>query len=500
MLSLCSLYASPALIKKAITDIPEADWKRYVFFNKNLKKKLDITQWETLKAQLNTLDSILEKDRQKRAFVDIIWRFNSDSRETFFKPESVKAIRDVLVATSTLNKLASKLPPDTLKAIFSACINFNAATHDKAELLTLFDALLWAQQPLYGHEPLPDHFLSKIDAINEHSVLIKKTPETPSNEMLLQYFITAFMDELSQMDYSFDGNVLKIEECGGQTIYIFPKPVLTIRNDGIRIDNWSQQQLMEFFHITEFPEQFYRSKQWIENANTGPLYLQRRMARIEQRKQAGGDTDGNASFKSLGLFVLNCLLKDNKPINRVAWQSFDYEKERLKQPMLKKLSAIIDNSNDPNIPQTLKTYLANWQRSEPADARPATPSTTSADAEMTEDAPPVLSQPREICQKDLDNLWPAISRTPVFGFGEPQLSLLADYQSLMSLRQLMKVIQKSRKVKGPSRDRWIQFFREKIKEVLRQDPLLFELDDEVYEFSNELDEELKSRAISEDDK
>ena len=326
-LSTCSSRISLPLAMKVINGFSPQERKQYLFFNRNLETPPDKAQWNNIHLQLESLSSLLKTPYAQRLYLEAVWGLAPSDRETFLDETRAAAVIKVLPSLNALKNLANKHSRQWLKELLEACLQYGQGAPSRENIKRLFTALLEAQLPLVGHGNIPDHFLSGHMALGDSAILIPVTSPVQTPEELALHFMAAVMRVLSDMFYNYEANTLKIEQYGGE-IHTFPAPELKIHDDGLEINNWTDEVFNDFLAVTEFPEHYYFSEEaWQQHCTPEvPGYLQRRTAAFRQRERAAPDAH---TFQPLSIPTLIGLLKSNIHINAAAWKSFDHQKDRL---------------------------------------------------------------------------------------------------------------------------------------------------------------------------
>ena len=255
-------------------------------------------------------------------------------------------------------------------------------------------------------------------------------------------------------------------------------PHLEISDNGIEISNWTENQLRLFFKITEFPEQYYMTKnQWIEFCNPRqPLYIQRRFERIYARRNCP-EPEPEKTFKPLPRSILVNLIDKGMKIPGGAWQSIDYHKDKLPPSLDCKLLERVRDPGEPcpdTIRHSLEEYLTRAGPEETDECR------------QLPDVPETPERPADVARESFNTLWARLLHIKVFD--SEILALLEDYKDDMDLEHVTTIINNMTiHTDDEARQKWRQFAQQKIALIKKQNPLLLGLKDELYELLESLE-------------
>ena len=305
-------------------------------------------------------------------------------------------------------------------------------------------------------------------ALEDSAIFIPVTAPIQTPEELALHFIASVMRVLSDTFYDYEANRLKVEQYGGEW-HTFPVPELEIHDDGIKISNWPAAVFHRFLAVTEFPEYYYFSEEaWQQHCNPeAPGYFQRRMAACQQRERAA---PGTINFQPLSIPALMGLLKHNIPITPTAWKSFDHYKDRLPRAAHRRLLSEIEKAAHEDIPASLKDYLESGR---PREEETWSPNEMNAPA-----SPPAIVVELLSEEERFQRLWADLSRKERVVIAD--LELLAGYKEHMTMENIVSILKRADVgVESCSLDEFRRLLGEKRDRHLRDDPLLFNLSDEV---------------------
>ncbi|WP_257275356.1 hypothetical protein, partial [Endozoicomonas sp. SESOKO4] len=226
---------------------------------------------------------------------------------------------------------------------------------------------------------------------------------------------------------------------------------------------------------------YLTADQWQKHLNPDdPVYIQRREARLAANKalKAKGAVE-EAPFNPLPVHVLATLIKRGMAIKPVAWKSLEHHKERLPVSLLGKLKERMETSGTEcpdEVKESLSQYLENLQSRE-----------TEASESVSETELQNVNLPDDKREKQaFGNLWLKLEQTEVFS--TEILNLLDDYGDEMELMHTVTVLKKAKiDIDNHILEGWRQRACSEIKRLKRQDPLLSEVDPDVYQSCQELE-------------
>lgn len=473
---------------------PLRNRKRFISFNKNLKNPPNEELWSHISPQLDKLSDILKNQHIQRLYLELIWQLKPSDRDAFLGASHAQAFVNVFSTTGALSKLGKvEHSQQGLKQLFEACIQLEHGNIGKEAIKKLFFALLEVQLEL--PREIPKHFLSSVftsdhDSNHDH-VIIKVIQPVQSAEELALHFTASVMNVLTEMSYSYNGKILKIEQLDAAIKHSFPRPDLEIHDDRIEITNWTTQDFRRFLEITEFPEDYYfTEKEWEKHLNPPLLRCDQRKMDIltrakEQTKQpvttneAERKLNSGNTFKPLSVTVLIGLIKNNIHLKPLTWKSFDYHKEKLPNKILCQLWEQMEKaSEETDIPESLKLYLEasrelpqeqpeNKQLLKAEVNKLATSSFSTLDQHMSSELFPLL--------------WSLLSQKELLMNAE--LELLAGYKDYMNMEHIVSILKRVHiQTEAHIVNEWEQLLKEKTALYWIRHPLYLELPDEVADY------------------
>ena len=471
LLSTCTSFIPLPLAMKAISDFSLSQRKQYLFFSKNLTPAPEKEQWNGILPQLHSLASVLKNPHGLRLYLEVVWRLAPSDRDIFLDETRAASITEVFPSLNALKKLANKHSRQWLKELLEACLQYGQGIPSGVSIKRLFAALLETQLPLFGHDHIPDYFLSGYTALDDSALFIPANPPVQTTEELALHFVAAVMGVLSDMFYDYEANQLMIEQYGGER-HSFPVPELKMHDDGLEISNWTAEVFNHFLAVTEFPKHYYFSEEaWQQYCNPGiPGYFHRRMAACYQRKGAAPDA---ITFHPFSIPVLMGLLKNNIHINSAAWRSFDHHKERLPREALGRLLSEVEKSAHENISVSLKDYLEGSRT-------PEEKTLPQNEMDAPAGSPPAIVVELLSEEEQFQCLWSDLSRKELVVVAD--LELLAGYKEYMAMEHIVSILKRADVGMESCRlDELNQLLNEKIDQHSRHDPLLHDI---PYEVSN----------------
>uniref|UniRef100_UPI0021490589 hypothetical protein n=1 Tax=Endozoicomonas sp. ISHI1 TaxID=2825882 RepID=UPI0021490589 len=457
----------------------DEDRERFVYFFKRLKSLPDKRQWEQYSTRIQRLSGLLKLDYMQRLYLEILQPLTKDDQLRFLDASHARAVFELFPSLSALQKLSKEHSSQWLKRLLEACLQLK--THDitKEGIQILFEALLKTHSLLPRDNDIPNHFLSGMRTTDNNKVEIPVSELIPSGEQLALSYIAVLMQNLNEMSFTVKGHWLEVEAMGdGVQIYRYPMPRLKIQDETIEISNWSEEQFRIFLKITGVSEHYYlTAEQWQKRLNPhNPIYIQRHEARLTAGKalKAKGTVEA-APFNPLPVHVLVTLIKTGMAIKPVAWKSLDHHKERLPESLLGKLKERMETSGTEcpdEIKESLSQYLDHVQ---------------SSSAEACELDSQSVNPPDDKREKQaFGRLWLKLNQSEVFCI--EIMTLLDEYRDEMELRHIVATLKKA-KVDIPNHilEGWRQLASSEIKRLKMQDPLLSEIDPDVYQSCQELE-------------
>ncbi|WP_257282379.1 hypothetical protein [Endozoicomonas sp. ISHI1] len=461
----------------------DKDRERFVYFVKRLKSLPNRGLWEQYSARLQPLSELLKLDYMQRLYLEILQPLTKDDQLRFLDASHARAVFELFPSLSALQKLSEEHSSQYLKQLLEACLQLKTHDISKEGIQILFEALLKTHSLLPRDNDIPEHFLSGMRTTDNNNVEIPVSELIPSGEQLALSYIALLMQNLNEMSFTVKGHWLEIEAMAdGVQIYRYPVPQLQIKDEKIEISNWSEEQLRIFLKITDMPEHYYlTAEDWQKRLNPGdPVYIQRHEARLAENKtlKAKGAVEA-APFNPLPVHVLATLIKRGVAIKPVAWRSLDHHKERLPESLLGKLKERMETSGTEcpdEVKESLSQYLENVQSRE-----------TEASEPVSEPEPQSVNPPGDKREKQpFGSLWSKLNQAEVFS--TEILTLLDEYWDEMELMHIVTVLKKAKiNISDHILEGWIQRAFSEIKRLKRLDPLLLEIDSDVYQSCQELE-------------
>ncbi len=457
--------------------------ERFVYFVKRLKSLPDKRRWEQYSALLQPLSGLLRLDYMQRLYLEILQPLTKDDQLRFLDASHARAVFELFPSLSALQKLSEEHSSQYLKRLLEACLQLK--THDitKEGIQILFEALLRTHSLLPWDHDIHDHFLSGMQTTDNNHVEIPVSGLIQSGEQLALSYITVVMQNINQMSFTVKGHWLEVEALDdGVQIYRFPMPQLKIQDEKIAISNWSEEQFRTFLKITDMPEHYYLTEDdWQKRLKPDHLlYIQRHEARLVANREhrAKGAIEA-ATFNPLPVYVLAALIKRGMAIKPAAWKSLAHHKERLPESLLGKLKERMETSVT-ECPDEVKESLSQYLDSVQSGA-------AEACEPISEPEPQSVNPTDDKSEKQaFGNLWLKLNQTEVFG--TEILTLLDEYKDEMELMHIVTVLKKAKiNISDHILEGWIQRAFSEIKRLKMRDPLLSEVDPDVYESCQELD-------------
>ncbi|WOG30275.1 hypothetical protein [Endozoicomonas sp. 8E] len=451
----------------------DEDRERFVFFVKRLKSLPDKRLWKQYSALLQPLSAVLKLDSMQRLYLEILQPLTKDDQLRFLDASHARVVFDLFPSLSALQKLSKEHSSHWLKKLLEACLQLKNHDITKEGIQILFEALLKTHSLLPWDNDIPDHFLSGMRTTDNNHVEIPVSGLIQSGEQLALSYIAVLMQNLNEMSFTLKGQWLEVEVPGDDVqTYRYPMPQLEIQDEKMTISNWSEKQFRTFLKITGIFEHYYLTPdQWQKHSNPdNPVYVQRRKARLAANKEPRAKSlDEATAFNPLPIHILVILIKEGMVIKPVTWKSFDHHKERLPESMLCTLRDRIETSDTEcpdEIRESLTPYLNNVQ-------------SRQAEAYQPENE-------LEPQKQAFGSLWLKLNQTEIFG--SAILNLLEEYESEMELMHTVTLLKKAR-IDSATHilEEWRQRACRKIEELKKQDPLLSDVDPDVYQGCQELE-------------
>ncbi|WP_257282330.1 hypothetical protein [Endozoicomonas sp. ISHI1] len=456
---------------------------RFVYFAKRLKSLPNKSQWEQHSARLQQLSGVLKYDYMKRLYWELLQPLTKDDQLRFLDASHAQAVFDLLPSLGALHKLSKEHSSQWLKWLLEACLQLKNHDITKKGIQIIFEALLKTHSLLPWDKNIPDHFLSGMRTTENSNVEIPVSEVIPSGEQLALSYIAVLMQNLNEMSFTVKGQWLEVEVLGdGVQIYRYPMPQLKIQDETIEISNWSEEQFRTFLKIIGMPQRYHLTAvQWQRRSQPDePVRIQRREARSVENSEPGAkDAIEAAPFRPLPVYVLTTLISSQIAINSFVWKSLDQHKERLPESLLGKLRERIEASVT-ECPDEIKESL--FQHLDNIQFRRAEASEPVNETELQ--SLNSLVEKNEI--QAFSRLWLKLNQTEVFG--TEILTLLDEYRDEMELMHAVTVLKKAKiDIADDMLEKWRQRAFSKIKRLKRQDPLLSEIDPDVYQSCQELE-------------
>ncbi|WP_257281873.1 hypothetical protein [Endozoicomonas sp. ISHI1] len=461
----------------------DEDRERFVYFARQLKSLPDKRLWKQYSALLQPLSGVLKLDYMQRLYLGILQPLTKDDQLRFLDAGHARAVFDLFPSLSALQKLSQGHSSQWLKRLLEACLQLKTDDISKEGIQILFEALLKTHSLLPWDNDIPEHFLSGMRTTDNNNVEIPVSELIPSGEQLALSYIAVLMQNLNEMSYTVKGHWLEVEAMGdGVQIYRYPMPQLKVQDETIEISNWSEEQFRFFLKITDMPEHYYlTAEDWQKRLNPGdPVYIQRHEARLAENKtlKAKGAVEA-APFNPLPVHVLATLIKRGVAIKPVAWRSLDHHKERLPESLLGKLKERMETPGTEcpdEIKESLSQYLENVQFRETVASEP-----------VSEPEPQHFNPQDDKREKQpFGSLWSKLNQAEVFS--TEILTLLDEYKDEMELMHIVTVLEKAKiNISDHILEGWIQRAFSEIKRLKKRDPLLLEIDSDVYQSCQELE-------------
>ncbi|WOG29255.1 hypothetical protein [Endozoicomonas sp. 8E] len=451
----------------------DEDRERFVYFAKRLKSLPDKRLWEQYSAVLQPLSAVLKLDSMQRLYLEILQPLTKNDQLRFLDASHAQAVFDLFPSLSALQKLSKEHSSHWLSKLLEACLQLKTHDINKEGIQILFEALLKTHSLLPWDNDIPVHFLSGMRTNNNNHVEIPVSGLIQSGEQLALSYIAVLMQNLNEMSFTVKGQWLEVEVPGDDVQnYRCPMPQLEIQDEKMTISNWSEKQFRTFLKITGIFEHYYLTPdQWQKHSNPdNPVYVQRRKARLTANKEPRAKSLVEAtSFNPLPIHILVILIKEGMVIKPVTWKSFDHHKERLPESLLCRLRERIETSDiecPDEIRESLTPYLNNVQFRQ-------------AEAYQPENE-------LEPQKQAFGSLWLKLNQTEIFG--SEILNLLEEYESEMELMHTVVLLKKA-KIDTDNRilEEWRQRACSKIERLKKQDPLLSDVDPDVYQGCQELE-------------
>ncbi|WP_257282017.1 hypothetical protein [Endozoicomonas sp. ISHI1] len=480
-----SMKAVPlhVLNKAMLLSVSDEDRERFVYFAKRLKSLPNQRLWEQYSVRLQPLSGLLKFDYMQRLYLKILQPLTKDDQLRFLNASHARAVFELFPSLSALQKLSEGHSSQYLKQLLEACLQLK--THDvtKEGIQIVFEALLETHSLLPWNQDIPDNFLSGMRKTDNNHVEIPVSGLIPSGEQLALSYIAVLMQNLNEMSFTVKGHWLEVEVMDdGVEIYRYPMPQLKIQDEKMAISNWSEEQFRFFLKITGVSEQYYlTADQWQKRLNPDdPVCIQRHEARLAANKalNAKGAIE-TAAFSPLPVHVLATLIKRGMAIKPIVWKSLDHHKEKLPESLLGKLKERIEVSGT-ECPDEVKESLSQYLDSVQSGA-------AEACEPISEPEPQSVNPTDEKSEKQaFGSLWLKLNQTEVFG--TEILTLLDEYKDEMELIHIVTVLKKAKiNISDHILEGWIQRAFSEIKRLKMLDPLLSEVDPDVYESCQELD-------------
>ena len=422
-------------------------------------------------------------------YLSLVRRFPDAEQAQFIQADALQTIVKTLPTPQLMTRLAKQSTGEQLLTVFRAIVDYDRALRDGTPpslttLGTLFQALLTLKIPFYQRpaEPIPEQALAHFFEDGRPGVVIAKHPAAglASTTKLVWHFVIAVMDELSDADYDVVQGQIHLRPYGiapdaSGCEQRFPIPKLLQEEHGLRIGNWSRDDLMRFYQSTEFDESLYKTPE--ERRVVPAVYIQRREQRQQQRRlqntlaadQPGLPHQESGSAPILSPGLLQGLLKNHVPLNRHGWYAADHYKTRLDPTFLDLLEAQVAHAAPDEVPQTLRDFLANRQQ-------------TMLDldldldrilAQLDEELPAQTPAPQTLeailtdaLQRDILN--PA------------DLEVLVRFREQLTLEQTVAIVRRIPLLAPPSAvSQWRQLQQEKLEQTRATDALLLSCDEAV---------------------
>ena len=472
-------------VQSAVDHIDPGEWRRYFAVTRELSTPPDGVEWFRIKDHLDAWQAILPRHDGQKRYLSLVRRFPDAEQMRFMQVDALRTIVKTLPTPQLMTRLAKQSTGEQLLTVFQAIVDYDRALRDGtlpslATLVTLFQALLTLKIPFYQRpaEPIPEQALAHFFEDGRPGVVIAQHPAAglASTTKLVWHFVIAMMDELSDADYDVvQGQILLrpygIAPDASGCEQRFPVPKLLQEERGLRIGNWSRDDLMRFYQSTAFDASLYKTPE--ERRVVPAVYIQRREQRQQQRRlqntlsadQPGLPLQESAPILSPGL--LQGLLKNHVPLNRHGWYAADHYKTRLAPTLLDLLEAQVTHAAPDEVPQTLRDFLANRQQpmldpdvdrilaqwNEEPSAQAAAPQTLEA----------ILT---DALQRDILN--PA------------DLEVLVRFREQLTLEQTVAIVRRIPVLAPPSVvSQWRQLQQEKLDQVWATDPPLLSCDEAV---------------------
>ncbi|WP_330927179.1 hypothetical protein, partial [Candidatus Sororendozoicomonas aggregata] len=481
MLSYTNKKVPLVVLNKAIDyySKPE-DRKQFIFFNNQQKQLPDKAKWEQRLCQLEKLSSVLKYDYRKKIYWKVLQSFSPEDQDYFLDEYHAQSIFDVFPALSCLKKLRKARSFSWFKQLLQACVGLKGQAITREGIQALFEALIIIQAPLYTDTELPNHFLSGMSETNKGCAMVKMGSYFQTPEQLALAFIKAVMWALKDMFFTVKRQTLDIEELdiGDKKIHHFPVPLLVINDDSIEISNWTLKQLKDFVQCIDLPEEYYFTEEQQESYFNPPypVYIQRKIARQEERKRLAASDITAAPFKPVPIYLLISVINKDLPIKPMLWQSFDYHKEKLPKNMHDKIRGKIANEIK-NCPEGIRESLENYF----TKVVTGKSEEYSQEAEIEDGGGHHSNREKE----GFDSLWNKLTHKEIFDDGV--LKLLETYKEQMAFKNLVITLQKSSVHADQSLlEVWKTLVQEQLQALQKRDPCFLNMDEETYDLLDEM--------------
>ena len=452
-LALLSLPVPLELIAGAFDRVPPESWRDYIYFGRKRVTPPDCEQWHEICDWRRVLPECISHSRGQRDFIDIAVTLPDSSKKRLMSKEAIEAVITLFPSVQIVRTLANHYSPNDLAELFCAALDYvQGKRYDAATLTTLLPVLLQNGLTLPSSAPkaLLNHTFVNRESCDGGGVILHCPVDVTDGEELLHLFVATFTTITRDMSVPFEADHFTVEQYGGER-FRFTVPKCIAGPHSLTIKNWSLEDSNLFFDVIEKSESCLVRPAW-QDGQEGSVSHRQQDMEVAAAPPVG--------FMPLSLGTLSLLVKSKVPFHPWVWLSCARHRHKLPEPLCRQLLPLALAAAPHDVPAEFPNWLRGRCPSlQPVGAHPLVP---------------VASE------DNLRQLWAVLAKKPLLDGAD--LALLRNGHKQLSLEQLTSVIERaSFALPADTLEFWRARLTEAHQQKVRRNPLLLDLDDDLYE-------------------